>query len=1339
MSFVKLKATFMIVLLIFISFSLYIPRVSAQQQECCERTKDGAFCVYTDISNCEGPNHAPAFCEDTSFCTLGCCFDSDSGECFSNSAKSECDNIGGTWDSTQSCSQVSQCSIGCCQLNNQGFLSTLTKCKQVSSQFSDTEPNFDASIQDEFSCVNSVRSQEQGCCVTPDSCTFTTRSECGQQQINPSEALGEEVPGEDLTGQQIASGKAIGFHPDTLCSLDSLGCTAAKQHSLGCFNEDVYWFDSEGNQENVFLGDSGPQKRAAYNNGRVLDDPGCQATPNDPNCGNCDYTQGTICSDKDGEPRCEDINCKDTTRFPNSPDSGSSKELGDSWCIFDGPVGFGQDRPGSRHFRASCINGEEVIEPCQDFREEFCTQAISQGQQTNQFGSIYQALTQNLPTLQGSNPISNIFQGPTYTEGACRENRANSCLQCNEFSTPQEIQQCCNELAYRDCYFLQAGVSDKGGTCVPNVPQGARFWSDSQSVLQRQTTQTTDGVDEVVIDNVPSVPADDVCFAANQECEVGFSRTTFSDWKCTYNCHCLRPEGFIAAHSVCRSIGDCGASVNFAGEITRKGFDIKVLGPKGEIDVPSGVRENVNYRQFLTQVDAGLFDDKLVREPQEGGGPKDYDISDFFSDSAIPFALIGFSGLLGVGTGAGGFVSGLLFGPSFALGAAGQVVNAATSALGGSNLQQAVFGPPQVGTASTQTGAGQAAAKGLRHLTNGQSMAGLNVNTAAVNIADKAVLGSGSAVSGSGSYTLGAGQFSVTTASGEVIPFTVQAGATKSISIGNPLVPNGPPITTISSVSGEMTAQGAIEGAKISGTVGEGVTSATTQTVSAQSLTATVWGVLQVVAWIWAIYNIIDLFGADTVTGKVQFVCKAWEPPTGGDNCEVCNDENLPCSEYRCRSLGKGCSLINEGTIKELCISSLPNDAASPRIRPLEEKINYNIQEESGSGFTISDPIPPFTAVSLGINTDEPAQCKFSVEPNIEFKDKEFGFNSQFLEFNHELSFALPSELTETQALQLTNGGKYTIYTRCEDANGNANQRDYIINFRIQTGPDLEPPQYQTTSILSGTTLQSGVEAVSIDFLISEPGTCKWSTRDIEYNLMENTFICASSAFDLGFSGFYSCSTSLPLQPAETSSVQNTFYFRCSDRENNQNRDSYRYTITSSSELQITETKPEGILRSGSGITLEVKTSGGAEDGKAICGYSTQDLPITNFPSFQNTDSSTHTQTLQLLEQGANNFLITCIDKAGNEAKSTIQFTVEADSAPPILLSVFKDSQLGILSVITNEPTTCQYSDQQFNFGSGIPMTNENSISHEASLGNNLYIIKCQDEFFNEASFTVFP
>jgi len=74
------------------------------------------------------------------------------------------------------------------------------------------------------------------------------------------------------------------------------------------------------------------------------------------------------------------------------------------------------------------------------------------------------------------------------------------------------------------------------------------------------------------------------------------------------------------------------------------------------------------------------------------------------------------------------------------------------------------------------------------------------------------------------------------------------------------------------------------------------------------------------------------------VTTKiVTFNCMPWQAPSGGDNCQVCNDDKLPCSEYRCKSLGQGCEIVNSGTKDEKCVYVNPRNVNPPIIKP-----NYN-------------------------------------------------------------------------------------------------------------------------------------------------------------------------------------------------------------------------------------------------------------------------------------------------------------------------------------------------------------------------------------------------------------
>ncbi|MEK6934358.1 MAG: hypothetical protein AABW46_00610, partial [Nanoarchaeota archaeon] len=427
-----------------------------------------------------------------------------------------------------------------------------------------------------------------------------------------------------------------------------------------------------------------------------------------------------------------------------------------------------------------------------------------------------------------------------------------------------------------------------------------------------------------------------------------------------------------------------------------------------------------------------------------------------------------------------------------------------------------------------------------------------------------------------------------------------------------------------------------------------------------------------------------------------------------------------------------------------------PNDASSPRIRPDKELMkDYQIEEQSGSGFKIINKIQPFTPVTLGYITDEAAQCKFSttpseaVQPKDAFDAMEFDFGSSFLLIKHNMTYMLPSELASPQALELTNGGEFTIYNRCKDASGNANGRDYYIRFSIDPAPDLSPPEI-ISAVDSGSYVRNDLTEYPIKIFTNEPATCKWETRDIDYDAMQNDFNCVSSATQISVNLGYQCTTNVDLLPSRSTTadsspgdptpgnVRNVYYFRCRDKEGNTNDQSYPYTLVSSQEFKITETSPSGVLETGAGIGLKVITSGGAESGRSICGFSEQqDTSLVNMPSFVNTLSNEHTQPLTSLKQGTYRYYITCQDRAANENKSEIVFEVKADTEAPKEVNIEMISS-GTLHLITDEPTTCEYSDKQFDLGEGTQMTNENSIEHEASISSNKVFIKCKDEFYPE-------
>ena len=70
---------------------------------CCEKTTDGVWCMNAPEERCEIGNKCagekckshPTSCESTSYCKLGCCYDSHFGECSPNTPQKTCNVNGG--------------------------------------------------------------------------------------------------------------------------------------------------------------------------------------------------------------------------------------------------------------------------------------------------------------------------------------------------------------------------------------------------------------------------------------------------------------------------------------------------------------------------------------------------------------------------------------------------------------------------------------------------------------------------------------------------------------------------------------------------------------------------------------------------------------------------------------------------------------------------------------------------------------------------------------------------------------------------------------------------------------------------------------------------------------------------------------------------------------------------------------------------------------------------------------------------------------------------------------------------------------------------------------------
>ena len=483
------------------------------------------------------------------------------------------------------------------------------------------------------------------------------------------------------------------------------------------------------------------------------------------------------------------------------------------------------------------------------------------------------------------------------------------------------------------------------------------------------------------------------------------------------------------------------------------------------------------------------------------------------------------------------------------------------------------------------------------------------------------------------------------------------------------------------------------------------------------------------------------------------FKCYVWEPLVGGDDCEKCNNDPLrPCTEYRCRSLGQACEIVNPGTEKEKCVWVNPHDVNSPTITPWEEALKPI--ELSYSNVNIRPPrlgmkivkgadgcLVAFTPLEFGLLTNEPAQCKVDYNHTDKFEDMRYYFGGEnYYLYNHTNKMTLSGIADENYDLTpvLQNDGAFTLFVRCRDKNGNENVDEFAINFCIDPSPDTTPPVIEASSIISGNPVQFGVEEVEIGMFVNEPADCRWSRDSKAYEEMENAMDCSANPMQMNADLQYTCIGNLTgIKDRE----ENKFYFRCKDQpgkpetERNVMVQSYELILRGSQPLNIISVGPNETISGNTDtivVELSVRTDDGADEGNAICLFSETGEEGTYLQMFD-TGGFEHKQSLDLAS-GRYTYHVRCVDAGGNSAERSVGFRVIIDRAPPAITRIYKEDGL---KIVTNEDAECVYSlaDCNYNFEEGLAMIYSNPsirTSHFAEWRPGVvYYIKCKDEFDN--------
>lgn len=1161
---------------------------------CCTELKTGEICEDLPSENanqCKNPLSLSE-CYQLDSCKLGCCRDSVGGICSPKSPKGKCTAEGGVWDSSATC-QTAECQKGCCVLGGSVQFVNEKTCESLSILYG-FEKDF-KDLDSEIACRVLAATQEIGACISSGGgCSFKTEKECIRNTGN--------------------------FNKGYLCSEPSLETSCTKQASIGCVDgkDEIYWFDSCENVENIYSSD----KTTSWNNGKVLaKEQSCN--PSSPNinstsCGNCNRALSSVCSasaDKkieDGNFVCKSLECKDA--------EGNIRKNGESWCVYDSYIGDGKDTVGSEHWRAYCHDGDIETELCGAYRGGICVQ-----------------------TDMESN-------GKTFSIAACNANDAATCVDYN--SEKDTVIEECQE--NKNCIMKQVRIDDQFyfDLCTPRYPKG----------FDTDLYKSNKGV----------------CTSANAECPVVYVKDWKGRWKCNTNCRCETKAFSDQMNDLCIGLGDCGSYINFVGNGTNNTrisgappnnwSEYLNWGPD-HIDYSKPVKGQYGEPQDLTKLLESFYSGVLPLGMSEDESTK--------KATDTIYQISGAGGLIAAGA---GWVT-------------GQVASAAFS------------------TALSTSGAASTGAFGTGTTAAGVSSAMGAVAYAAIGAALGAMVGSW---------------------------------------LADSMGTSGTPATI-------MTISWAIAGAAVAYAVYayEGLASfyAALSSSSAGGPYAIIVAVIIAVVvtlWVW-----LSGWGK-TETRMVSFKCLPWEAPLGGDDCTKCNDNpQKPCTEYRCESLGQACVLLNNQSETPEC-KSIPKENIAPIISPGEPDEGYKFENISQDGLNfvgeVKKCIQEFTSANFSLKTDEHAQCVYSFklpssmlfEDMEEMNDPEEG---NAFTINHTFKIKMPS-IDSLYVHDLVGDlrekfGDLDMYVRCRDYWGNYNLDAYIINFCVNSGPDITSVNHLYTTMLpkTGTILKYGTTDVNVSMYINEPAECKYSNSSGKnYDEMENPITCETEVLSVD-DDKWKCNMTMPISQEE-----NKIYIRCKDQpwfagtinetNRNANQDDYEYVLyASKSELNITGTytlpgtNELGIIENGIepfSIEIGARTSDGAKEGVAICYWG------NSLERFWETDSTIHKQPGVNVMSGTYSIPVKCKDVAENIATTEINFSVELDTAPPIAVRAYR--QGSELIVLTDEKAECYYDFHTCNFdiANATSMTTALSITHKSPWEpGKTYHIKCKDIWGN--------
>ncbi len=267
----------------------------------------------------------------------------------------------------------------------------------------------------------------------------------------------------------------------------------------------------------------------------------------------------------------------------------------------------------------------------------------------------------------------------------------------------------------------------------------------------------------------------------------------------------------------------------------------------------------------------------------------------------------------------------------------------------------------------------------------------------------------------------------------------------------------------------------------------------------------------------WADMTVPNYFNPFTPKPKIEIldvsICALWQAPNTDAHCQLCEQDEKPCTEYRCKSLGKkcvyeeqdgypSCTAVPEEKQKHFTIEI---DQTTLQSNLLLTEKTLGIENVSYNGYKLTPALTPYTPLTLGIKTTTETICRLDYTPQAAYLDPPlFIAGTPAYAIAHNLTLRVPAQVTIPAKLKAT----LNVSTAAAVVEALTAPRTLLENFQ-----DKFTAVFQLYKLSTGDDLAEELE-VYVDNLIEFMD----QTEDV-YPYYKNLSITLLDKFDQG--GYY--------------------------------------------------------------------------------------------------------------------------------------------------------------------------------------------------------------------------